>query len=111
MSDILAGEPSVKDNERGMRSDLQSAGQSDEANNAGVRVVEGLREGITAVAEGMKEENMSVPTQEQLEGCTEYTLEELRRFDGVLNARILLAVNGKVYDVTSGKQHYAQGVC
>lgn len=38
----------------------------------------------------------------------DFTLEELREFDGKTreDGRILIAVNGKVFDVTKGKMHY-----
>ena len=38
-----------------------------------------------------------------------FTVEELRQYNGVNNDRILLAVNGIVCDVTSGKVHYGPG--
>lgn len=38
----------------------------------------------------------------------DFTLEELKEFDGKTreDGRILIAVNGKVFDVTKGKMHY-----
>uniref|UniRef100_A0A8C9TA96 Membrane-associated progesterone receptor component 1 n=1 Tax=Scleropages formosus TaxID=113540 RepID=A0A8C9TA96_SCLFO len=36
----------------------------------------------------------------------DFTLTELREFDGLSNPRILMAVNGKVFDVTRGKKFY-----
>ncbi|NWH78906.1 PGRC1 protein, partial [Piaya cayana] len=36
----------------------------------------------------------------------DFTLSELRRFDGVRDPRILMAVNGKVFDVTRGSKFY-----
>lgn len=39
----------------------------------------------------------------------DFTLEHLREYDGVQNPRILMAVNMKVFDVTSGKRFYGQG--
>ncbi|KAL4660046.1 membrane-associated progesterone receptor component 1 [Arapaima gigas] len=36
----------------------------------------------------------------------DFTLTELREFDGLNNPRILMAVNGKVFDVTRGKKFY-----
>ncbi|KAK6493758.1 membrane-associated progesterone receptor component 2-like [Huso huso] len=38
----------------------------------------------------------------------DFTLEHLREYDGVQNPRILMAVNMKVFDVTSGKRFYGQ---
>ncbi|KAM4620598.1 membrane-associated progesterone receptor component 1 [Polymixia lowei] len=36
----------------------------------------------------------------------DYLLSELKPYDGVQNPRILMAVNGKVFDVTRGKKFY-----
>ncbi|XP_072192524.1 membrane-associated progesterone receptor component 2 [Excalfactoria chinensis] len=36
----------------------------------------------------------------------DFSLEQLREFDGIRNPRILLAVNGKVFDVTKGSKFY-----
>ncbi|KAI5096861.1 membrane-associated progesterone receptor component 1, partial [Silurus meridionalis] len=36
----------------------------------------------------------------------DFTLEDLKPYDGVANPRILMAVNGKVFDVTRGKKFY-----
>ncbi|NXG02656.1 PGRC2 protein, partial [Sakesphorus luctuosus] len=36
----------------------------------------------------------------------DFSLEQLREFDGARNPRILLAVNGKVFDVTEGSNFY-----
>ncbi|XP_025929413.1 membrane-associated progesterone receptor component 2 [Apteryx mantelli] len=36
----------------------------------------------------------------------DFSLEQLREFDGAHNPRILLAVNGKVFDVTKGSKFY-----
>ncbi|NXP81246.1 PGRC1 protein, partial [Ramphastos sulfuratus] len=36
----------------------------------------------------------------------DFTLEELRPYDGVRDPRILMAVNGKVFDVTRAKKFY-----
>ncbi|NXR09407.1 PGRC1 protein, partial [Semnornis frantzii] len=36
----------------------------------------------------------------------DFTLEELRSYDGVRDPRILMAVNGKVFDVTRAKKFY-----
>ncbi|KAM3869540.1 membrane-associated progesterone receptor component 1 [Diretmus argenteus] len=36
----------------------------------------------------------------------DYTLSDLKPYDGVQNPRILMAVNGKVFDVTRGKTFY-----
>lgn len=39
----------------------------------------------------------------------DFTLAELKQYDGVENPRILMAVNGKVFDVTRGKKFYGPG--
>uniref|UniRef100_A0A3Q3XB12 Membrane-associated progesterone receptor component 1 n=1 Tax=Mola mola TaxID=94237 RepID=A0A3Q3XB12_MOLML len=36
----------------------------------------------------------------------DFTLAELKPYDGLQNPRILMAVNGKVFDVTRGKKFY-----
>ncbi|KAM9466316.1 membrane-associated progesterone receptor component 2 [Clarias gariepinus] len=41
-------------------------------------------------------------------GRRDLTLEQLREYDGVQNPRILMAVNMKVFDVTSGKKFYGR---
>lgn len=42
----------------------------------------------------------------------DFTLEQLREFDGKgPEGRILIAVNGKVFDVTRGKRFYGPGTC
>lgn len=42
-------------------------------------------------------------------GRRDFTLEQLREYDGERNPRILIAVNMKVFDVTSGKKFYGRG--
>ncbi|XP_062917171.1 membrane-associated progesterone receptor component 1-like [Mobula hypostoma] len=39
----------------------------------------------------------------------DFTPAELRQFDGKQDPRILIAVKGKVFDVTSGKKFYGEG--
>lgn len=39
----------------------------------------------------------------------DFTPEELVEYDGVKQKRVLLAVNGKVFDVTRGKDFYGPG--
>lgn len=39
----------------------------------------------------------------------DFTLEQLREYDGLQSPRILMAVNMKVFDVTSGKKFYGKG--
>ncbi|TNM96070.1 membrane-associated progesterone receptor component 2 [Takifugu rubripes] len=38
----------------------------------------------------------------------DFTLEQLREYDGLQNPRILMAVNMKIFDVTSGKKFYGK---
>lgn len=41
----------------------------------------------------------------------DFTLEQLREFDGMReDGRILIAVNGKIFDVTKGKKFYGIGL-
>lgn len=40
----------------------------------------------------------------------DFTLEELKPYDGLQNERILMAVKGKVFDVTRGKKFYGPGM-
>lgn len=51
------------------------------------------------------------PRKETLEPMKkrDFTLEELREYDGVKNERVLLAINGNVFDVTRGKDFYGPG--
>ena len=39
----------------------------------------------------------------------DFTLEELKPYNGVENSRILIAVNGKVFDVSKGHNNYGPG--
>lgn len=39
----------------------------------------------------------------------DFTPAELRRFDGIQDPRILMAINGKVFDVTKGRKFYGPG--
>lgn len=39
----------------------------------------------------------------------DFTIAELKPYDGIENPRILMAVNGKVFDVTRGKKFYGPG--
>jgi membrane-associated progesterone receptor component len=40
----------------------------------------------------------------------DFTLSQLKEFDGRGDGRILIAVNGKVFDVTRGKKFYGPGM-
>lgn len=39
----------------------------------------------------------------------DFTVEDLRKYNGTTDERILVAVNGSVYDVTKGKRFYGPG--
>lgn len=39
----------------------------------------------------------------------EWTLSELRQYDGVTSKRILIAVDWRVFDVTKAQRHYGPG--
>lgn len=39
----------------------------------------------------------------------DFTIAELKPYDGIENPRILMAVNGNVFDVTRGKKFYGPG--
>lgn len=42
----------------------------------------------------------------------DFTVEELKKYDGTQeDGRVLVAVNGNVYDVTKGKRFYGPGKC
>lgn len=42
----------------------------------------------------------------------DFTVEELRKYDGTgEDGRVLVAVNGNVYDATKGKRFYGPGKC
>ena len=40
----------------------------------------------------------------------DFTLEELKEYDGTNNQRILIAVNGNIFDVTRGRNYYGPGL-
>lgn len=40
----------------------------------------------------------------------DFTVNELLEFDGIKNERVLLAVCGKVFDVTKGRSFYGPGI-
>ncbi|ORY01152.1 putative sterol metabolism-related protein [Basidiobolus meristosporus CBS 931.73] len=51
-------------------------------------------------------ENIPPPQHPETVVFKIYTPKELAEFDGIKSSRILMGVNGKVYDVTSGKKFY-----
>ena len=40
----------------------------------------------------------------------DFTLQEIKEYDGKNNQRILISVNGNVFDVTLGKAYYGPGM-
>ena len=58
-----------------------------------------------------KEEEPEPEPQEQLEKMKkrDFTLEELKDYDGKTGQRILIGVNSKVFDVTRGRHFYGPG--
>lgn len=59
---------------------------------------------------GSKKVSTFVPEPELPRLRRDFTLQELRPFDGTgTDGRVLVAVNGSVYDVTKGKRFYGPG--
>ena len=59
---------------------------------------------------GSKKVSTFVPEPELPRLRRDFTLQELRPFDGTApDGRVLVAVNGSVYDVTKGKRFYGPG--
>ena len=60
-----------------------------------------------------RKKQIVTPTPEPTLPCLnrrDFTLEQLREFDGRgKDGRVLVAVNGKVFDVTKGKRFYGPG--
>jgi membrane-associated progesterone receptor component len=52
-----------------------------------------------------RERRFSLPPMKK----RDFTVKDLLEFDGVKNERVLLAVCGKVFDVTKGKSFYGPG--
>ena len=55
--------------------------------------------------EASSAEKMPLPPMQR----RDFTLQELRKFDGSNDERILIGVKGKVFDVTKGKRFYGPG--
>ena len=61
---------------------------------------------------GRKQDESSTPREPELPPLKkrDFTLEQMREFDGRgPEGRLLIAVNGKVFDVTRGKRFYGPG--
>jgi len=58
------------------------------------------------VLQADKSEDVALPKMKK----RDFTIQELREFDGTKgDGRILVAINGKVFDVTKGKHFYGPG--
>lgn len=65
------------------------------------------------IISGKRQEAPSKPPEPELPPMKkrDFTLEQLREFDGRgKDGRLLIAVNGKVFDVTRGKRFYGPGM-
>ena len=64
------------------------------------------------IISGKRQEQPSKPPEPELPPLKkrDFTLEQLREYDGKgKDGRLLIAVNGKVFDVTRGKRFYGPG--
>ena len=63
---------------------------------------------------GRRQEDAGPPPEPELPRMKkrDFTLEQLREYDGRgRDGRLLMSVNGKVFDVTRGKRFYGPGEC
>ncbi|KAG8448268.1 hypothetical protein GDO86_015384 [Hymenochirus boettgeri] len=60
------------------------------------------------IIRGDKAHNTDTDQEEQLPKMKrrDFTMAELQEYDGIKNPRILMAISGKVFDVTRGKKFY-----
>lgn len=70
-----------------------------------VFVIRKLLKSRTSNIESENEGQSSLPPLKK----RDFTVDELLEFDGVKNERVLLAVCGKVFDVSKGKSFYGPG--
>lgn len=64
------------------------------------------------IVKSRQDEHKAEPEEKQLPKLKkkDFTIEELKKYDGNQeDGRVLIAVNGKVYDVTRGKRFYGPG--
>ncbi|KAL1505445.1 hypothetical protein ABEB36_005013 [Hypothenemus hampei] len=67
---------------------------------------------VYRIIKSRQDENTPMPESESLPSLKkrDFTVQELKQYDGNQeDGRVLLAVNGKVYDVTKGKRFYGPG--
>ena len=67
-----------------------------------------IRKLLKSRTSNIESENEAEPSLPPLKK-RDFTVDELLEFDGVKNERVLLAVCGKVFDVTKGKSFYGPG--
>lgn len=66
------------------------------------------------IVKSRKNDNYIPPPEPELPKLKkrDFTVEELKKYDGNQeDGRVLVAVNGNVYDVTKGKRFYGPGKC
>ncbi|KAF7282434.1 membrane steroid binding protein [Rhynchophorus ferrugineus] len=67
---------------------------------------------VFRIIKSRQEEQRTEPEEKPLPKLKkrDFTIQELKKFDGTQDdGRVLIAVNGKVYDVTKGKRFYGPG--
>lgn len=67
---------------------------------------------IYRIIKSRQDDNTSVPEEKTLPKLKkqDFTVAELKKYDGTQeDGRVLMAVNGRVYDVTKGKRFYGPG--
>jgi len=68
-------------------------------------IIKSFMKGQNDVVDNQPESEPQLPEMEK----QDFTLEELRKYNGNDDPRILLGINGNVYDVTRGKGFYGPG--
>lgn len=69
---------------------------------------------VYKIVKSRKNDRHIVPPEPELPKLKkkDFTVEELKKFNGTQeDGRVLVAVNGNVYDVTKGKRFYGPGKC
>lgn len=77
-------------------------------NNLGFLVLAIVLAAIWMARGGLDAESDSLQEPDALE-IQNFTPRMLQKYNGVDDPRVLMGVNGKVYDVTAGKTHYGPG--
>lgn len=108
-AEAIAGDEAV---ESGLLADILSEIFSSYINMALVLVIGVLLYKILR-GRGDESRQASAPAAPQLPKLRrDFTIQELKPFDGTqADGRVLMAVNGTVYDVTKGKGFYGPGAC